>query len=105
MSDERSDGVRSGASNPVATAFTISISSALLDAQDQVVTRDGKPVIANAHELVLTNEALGRLGSEEAVGTAIRDARQVAAARAALEFRGAMLAENLLSGRTIPKQS
>lgn len=97
--DQRTDGIHTGASNPAAVAFTIVVSAALLDDQDRVATQNGKPVIAPAHEISLTNEALGRLGTQEAVQAAIRDAREVAAGRAELVFKGALLAESLLAGR------
>lgn len=99
LSDRRADGVVSGAASPADVAFTVSISAALLNDADQVVTLDGRPVIAPAHEVTLTNEALGRLGSAEAVDAAILDAREVAAARAELAFKGALLAARVFAGR------
>lgn len=99
ISDRRTDGVQTGAANPADVAFTISISSALLDKNGNVATQAGRPIIAPAHEVTLTNEALGRLGTQEAVDAAILDARQVAAARAEMTFKGALLAETLLTGR------
>ncbi len=100
VTDMRADGVQTQAASPAAVAFTIVISSALLDGKGKVVTVNGQPVIAPAHEISLTNEALGRLGTQEAVDAAIRDAREVAAARAEMSFKGAMLAQALIAERT-----
>lgn len=100
ITDQRVDGVQTGASNPASVAFTILISSALLDENGKVATTNGQPVIAPAHEISLTNEALGRLGTQEAVDAAIRDAREVAAARAEMSFKGALLAQALIAERS-----
>ena len=85
-------------STPLAIAYAFT--NALLTADDKVATdAEGRSMISSRHELVLTTEALGRLGTEEAVQEAVLVAREEAAARAAMEFRGVELKEKLLSPR------
>lgn len=98
VADARAENVVTPA-DPAATAFSLLISHAAVDADGAVARRDGKPIIAPAHEVVLTLEALGRLGSEAAFDESIRAAREVAAAQADRVFRGGELADRLLVGR------
>ena len=91
--EQRADRVMADDAAP--TEITWALSNALLGPNGKVVYKDEKPVIAPIHEVKMTLEALGRLGSQEAVDAAMMQAREEAAAMAALNFKGAALLDTL----------
>lgn len=84
------------------TSRTITISNALLDADGKVVVdAAGQPLLSTRHELLLTNDQLGRLG-EEGLEAAVLEARRQAAALADRQFAGAKVYAKLLAARATP---
>lgn len=94
--DDRASGVRSEAADPAATAFTLAISHALANADGSIqVDKAGRPMIAPAHEISFTADALGRLEETGGLDAAIETARQEAAALADRAFLGMKAADRL----------
>jgi hypothetical protein len=95
------ENITTSAGNPAPNMLAYVISNALLD-EDGAVTTDaaGRPLISSKHEIIFSNETLGNLGSAEAVQEAVDEARRIAAGKAQLEFRGALLAQQVLAGRS-----
>lgn len=93
--------VTTTAPNPAPTLVSYTVSNALLGPGGEVVLNDeGQPKIASRHELVLSAEAAGRLGTPEAVQGAVDEARRIAAAKARMEFVGMDLLSEVLGART-----
>jgi hypothetical protein len=79
-----------GPSNAANTEFNLLISLAALDENDNVRRdADGAPLIAPAHEVLISLETAGRLGSADALEAEVKKAREVAAAYASRAFQGA----------------
>lgn len=101
MVEEQGDaGLANGNATPM--GFVFKISHAQLDEADAVKMSDGRYLISSAHEMVLSAEELGRLGTADAVEEARQQARQVAAAYAQRKFRGLELSQLLTVGAYRP---
>lgn len=74
--------------------YSLVLTSVKLDKKDVVSSE-----VAPPHEIVLTGEALARLGSPEKIREAIDDARKEAAAAARDHFRGLEMGEQVLAER------
>jgi hypothetical protein len=72
-----------------------------LDANDQVETADGVPLITHSHELCLQGEEAARLG-QQGVANAVQQAREVAAAKAQDFFNGLVMVDRLFGDRINP---
>lgn len=98
--DTNADAALRPGAAPTARSFVIS--NALLKDGQVALDGEGRPRLSSKHEIAFTNEALGRLGTKEAVQEAVDDARAIAAARAETEFRGMMLHDTVLAPRASP---